>query len=163
MKSLETRESDMSEVLIVLNLRRRSGVLAAAVAAVHRADLEFGSQQTKDQAGIPQLHLHADGEVSDVGRVVEIFSNVSGVSEVADVRVDGRSLLHQVEPEPQVEVEPIGDSKLETAPEPKPEPEPARSSPQPKPPESNPAPASDRKTNPEAVTPAMVRRRRRRR
>jgi outer membrane biosynthesis protein TonB len=94
----------MSEVLIVLNLRRRSGVLAAAVAAVHRAGLEFQSQRTVDADGAIQLNLRTEGSVESLDRIVETLGAVSGVNEVADVLVDGVSLMHvPVEPEPEIE------------------------------------------------------------
>lgn len=103
----------MSEVLIVLTLRRRSGVLAAAVAAVHRAGLEFQSQRMVDADGATQLHLQAEGELDAVAPVVEIMGAVSGVDEVVDILADGISLMHPVvEPAPDASIEPV--DELET-------------------------------------------------
>lgn len=96
----------MSEVLIVMQLRRRSGVLAAAVAAVHRAGLEFQSQRLVDNDGATLLHLVAAGDINSVESVAETMGAVSGVSEVVDILRDGASLIHLPE-EPEIEDESV--------------------------------------------------------
>lgn len=88
------RESAMPEVVIELNLRRRSGVLAGAVAALRPLTLEFRSQKLADRDGQPQLTLTTEGELADLDMLLEAFSRARGVSEVSDVRVDGQSLMH---------------------------------------------------------------------
>ncbi len=88
----------MSEILIVLKLRRRSGVLASAVAALGRCGLEFRSQRLSDEDG-PRLDLTAEGLLVDSAPVLNAYAEVRGVAEVLDVLVDGESLLHQAEPE----------------------------------------------------------------
>jgi outer membrane biosynthesis protein TonB len=102
----------MSEVLIVLTLRRRSGVLAAAVASVHRAGLEFRSQRMLEAEGAFQLHLSCEGEVASLEDLMATMTGVSGVSEVADVLVDGDSLVH-LPPEPESEPEPEPELEIE--------------------------------------------------
>lgn len=95
----------MSDILISLKLRRRSGVLASCVAALGRCGLEFRSQKLVDADG-PCLELAAEGELLDSAAVLEAYAEVRGVSEVLDVLVDGQSLLHQPDPvEPPAEEE----------------------------------------------------------
>ncbi len=84
----------MSEVVIELNLSRRSGVLAGAVAALRPLALEFRSQQLADQDGQPRLRLTTEGELNDVTELLDRFGRTRGIAEVADVRVDGQSVLH---------------------------------------------------------------------
>jgi|GEM_PF-4608675 len=88
----------MAKVVIELNLRRRSGVLAGAVAALRPLALEFRSQKLADRDGQPQLTLTTEGELADLGELLEAFSRARGVSEVSDVRVDGQSLMHAPAP-----------------------------------------------------------------
>ncbi len=88
----------MSEILIVLKLRRRSGVLASAVAALGRCGLEFRSQRISDDDG-PRLDLSAEGQLSDCAVVVDAYAEVRGVAEVLDVIVDGQTLMRQPVPE----------------------------------------------------------------
>lgn len=84
----------MSEVLLLLKLRRRSGVLAAAVAAVHKAGLTFKSQQPRELDGAPALLLAAESDaVPDHASVCKFMTAVSGVDSVVEIRVDGSLLL----------------------------------------------------------------------
>lgn len=91
----------MSEVLILLKLRRRSGILAAAVAAVHKTGLTFQSQQAREVEGVPGLLLKAEGStVPEYADLVSHLESVKGVDRVAEIQVDGQTLLPQsAEPE----------------------------------------------------------------
>lgn len=90
----------MADVVITLSLSRRSGILAAAVSAVSRAGLHFGTHRFEDAGHGPRLHLNAesDGEFADFDPVVAELSAIRGIDEVMDVLVDGRSLLYPEEP-----------------------------------------------------------------
>jgi len=79
----------MAEVIIELNLNRRSGVLAAAIAALRDLPLSFTSQQLVDQDSAPRLILTTEGQVGSLAEVVEAYAGTRGVSAVASVRVDG--------------------------------------------------------------------------
>lgn len=183
----------MPEVEIVLSLSRRSGVLAAVVAAVRRANLEFQSQRMVDDAGQPRLLLRAEGEPSSLESIEAAFESVRGVERVVEVLVDGVPLvdapeLPELEPEvlsddsaplaqePEVSAQPEPELEPESEPEPKLEPEPVTeaSSAEDEAPETMPSdPAAkekDQPSDPEAnpnqgrvPTRAMVRRWRRRR
>ncbi len=109
----------MSEISILLKLRRRSGVLAAAVAAVHRAGLTFQSQQAREVEGGPGLLLKAESDVApEYDDLVSHLELVKGVDQVAEIQMDGEPLLPKTaDPEPQPEPEP------ELQPDPDPEPE----------------------------------------
>lgn len=110
----------MAEVVIELNLRRRSGVLAGAVAALRPLALEFRSQKLADRDGQPQLTLTTEGELSDLDELLEAFSRARGVSEVSDVRVDGQSLMHvpvqPVQPDDAEETPPAPEKSEELSP-----------------------------------------------
>jgi len=83
----------MSEVLLLLKLRRRSGVLAAAVAAVHKAGLTFKSQQPRELDGSPALLLTTESEVvPDHATLSEVMASVSGVDSLIEILVDGAPL-----------------------------------------------------------------------
>ncbi|MGY6588895.1 MAG: hypothetical protein ACXIUB_11495 [Wenzhouxiangella sp.] len=84
----------MSEVLLLLKLRRRSGVLAAAVAAVHKAGLTFKSQQPRELDGAPALLLTTESDsVPDYDAICGFMAAVSGVDSVIEILVDGSPLL----------------------------------------------------------------------
>ena len=84
--------STMAEVVIELDLNRRSGVLASAIAALRKLPLNFQSQRLVESNGKAQLHLSAEGQVANLEDVRAAFATVRGVASVADVRVDGSSL-----------------------------------------------------------------------
>jgi hypothetical protein len=107
----------MPEVEIVLNLSRRSGVLAAVVAAVRRANLEFQSQRMVDDAGQARLLLRAEGEPTSLESVEEAFESVRGVERVVEVLVDGVPLVDAPEL-PEEEPEVLSDDSAPLAPEP---------------------------------------------
>ncbi len=93
----------MSDLVLLLALKRRSGVLAGAVAALGRASLGFVSQRIEEGEHGPVLRLTARGEVTDPDALIALFTAVGGVAEVVDILVDGDSLLHlPPEPEPVV-------------------------------------------------------------
>jgi len=97
----------VSEVIIELDLKRRSGVLAGAVAALRNLSLDFKSQQIVDHEGTPRLVLTTEGEVADLSEVENAYADARGVNGLADVRVDGVSLMHlPPEPEPEAETSP---------------------------------------------------------
>lgn len=84
----------MSEVMLLLKLKRKSGVLAAAVAAVHKAGLTFQSQQSRELDGSPGLLLKTEtSNVPDYETIVAHLEAVSGVDSVAEILVDGQPLL----------------------------------------------------------------------
>jgi outer membrane biosynthesis protein TonB len=178
----------MPEVEIVLSLSRRSGVLAAVVAAVRRANLEFQSQRMVDDAGQPRLLLRAEGEPSSLESIEAAFESVRGVERVVEVLVDGVPLVDEPElpevesedpsndlaPEPDATEQPESELDLEPEPELEPEAVPEASSGADETPESMPPDQaaeeidsrSDSEANPNqgrVPTRAMVRRWRRRR
>ena len=178
----------MADVVITLSLARKSGILAAAVSAINRAGLQFGSHRfLESEAGHRiQLTAESEAEFGDPRGVIEELSGIRGVESVLDVVVDGRSLLNpesEPEPEPEPEAdpavvvesseEPEPEQEPEQEPEPEPEPEPEREpepEPEPEPDErrreedrsgsNEGAPSTDRNGR---MRPSMVRRRRRRR
>ena len=84
----------MFEVLLLLKLRRRSGVLAAAVAAVHKAGLTFKSQQPRELDGSPALLLTTESDaLPDHATLCDFITGVSGVDSVVEILVDGSPLL----------------------------------------------------------------------
>jgi outer membrane biosynthesis protein TonB len=86
----------MSEISLLLKLRRRSGVLAAAVAAVHKAGLTFQSQQAREVEGGPGLLLKAESDaVPEYTEMVSHLELVKGVDCVVEIQVDGEPLLPQ--------------------------------------------------------------------
>lgn len=95
----------MSEVVIELELKRRSGVLAAAIAALGRAGLQFVSQRLAADDGEHRLFLKAEAEGVACDAIVRAFAEVPAVVAVADVSRDGVSLLN-----PPRESEPLADS-----------------------------------------------------
>jgi hypothetical protein len=97
---------NVPEVIIELDLKRRSGVLAGAVAALRKLSLDFQSQQLVDHEGRPRLVLTTRGEIGDLSEIEAAYASARGVSGLADVRVDGVSLMHlPPEPEPELETE----------------------------------------------------------
>ena len=108
----QMRETGMAEVVVTLSLTRKSGILAAAVSSLARNGLEFKSHRfvdADDDAGL-KVELMADGEVEDSGTLSEALERIRGVDAVADIGVDGQSLLRgepaeeeQPQPEPAVE------------------------------------------------------------
>lgn len=174
----------MSEVIIELDLKRKSGVLAGAVAALRSLSLEFKSQQLVDHQGIPRLILVTEGELEGVDELLEAYATARGVSGVADVRVDGASLLHApAAPDPEPEPEPEPAPRREAVSQPAPTPAPAaaqaaepsrdeafdeeafaREALKNEAAEKPAAPARPSRPDPETgLTPSMIRRRRRRR
>ena len=86
----------MSEVLLLLKLRRRSGVLAAVIAAVHNAGLTFQTQQARDVEGNPGLLLKAESDlVPEYDELVIHLESVKGVDRVVEIQFDGEPLLPQ--------------------------------------------------------------------
>ena len=124
----------MSEISILLKLRRRSGVLAAAVAAVHRAGLTFQSQQAREVESSPGLLLKAESDVvPEYDELVSHLELVKGVDCVVEIKVDGEPLLPQIDEAESVSEEDQADDESvdefsdlideETVPQPDPEPE----------------------------------------
>ncbi len=96
----------MAEVIVTLSLTRKSGILAAAVSSLARNGLEFKSHRfvdTDDDAGL-KVELMADGEVEDSGALSDALERIRGVDAVADIGVDGQSLLLD-QPEEKVQPE----------------------------------------------------------
>jgi hypothetical protein len=83
----------MAEVVIELELTRRSGVLAAAIAALRQLPVTFRSQQLVESDGQARLILTTDGEIASLLEVQDAYASTRGVAAVAAVRVDGRSLV----------------------------------------------------------------------
>lgn len=91
----------MSEILLLLKLRRRSGVLAAVIAAVHNAGLTFQTQQAREVEGNPGLLLKAEGSIVPAyADLVSHLESVKGIDRVVEIQVDGQPLLPQ-SPEPE--------------------------------------------------------------
>jgi len=111
----------MADVVITLSLARKSGILAAAVSAISRAGLTFGTHRFVEADDGHQLCLRAEseGEFGDPRAVIDELSGIRGVEAILDVVVDSHSLLNS-EPES----EPESSSSLEQASGPEPEPEP---------------------------------------
>lgn len=86
----------MAEVIVTLSLTRKSGILAAAVSSLARNGLEFKSHRfvEGDDEAVLQVELMADGEVGDSGALAESLERIRGVDSVADIGVDGQSLLN---------------------------------------------------------------------
>lgn len=131
----------MLEISLLLKLHRRSGVLAAAVAAVHKAGLTFQSQQAREVEGGPGLLLKAESDVvPEYTNMVSHLELVKGVDCVVEIQVDGEPLLPQTdEPESvsnevQTDDEPVEGftglidddpgSPADPEPEPRPDPDP---------------------------------------
>jgi len=87
----------MAEVTIELELNRRSGVLASAIAALRHLSLSFLSQQLVDRAGTPGLILNADGQIGSLNDVEAVYASVRGVAAVIDVRIEGESVARSVQ------------------------------------------------------------------
>ncbi len=107
----------MADVIVTLSLTRKSGILAAAVSSLARNGLEFQSHRFVERDDADGLHveLMADGEVEDKDTLTEVLERIRGVAAVADIGVDGRSLLHD---------QPAEDEEVDAVPEADPEPEP---------------------------------------
>jgi len=125
----------MSEISLLLKLRRRSGVLAAAVAAVHKAGLTFQSQQAREVESSPGLLLKAESDiVPEYNELVSHLELVKGVDCVVEIQVDGEPLLPQIDEAESVSEEDQTDDESvdefsdlideEPVPQPDPEPEP---------------------------------------
>ncbi len=130
----------MADVVIMLSLSRRSGILAAAVSAVNRAGLQFGTHRfvETDAGQTLRLNAESDGELIDPEPVVAELSAIRGVDAVIDVLSDSRSLMHPLAqpaldaaedvaavneasesaPEPQVAARPVDQDQVEPEPEP---------------------------------------------
>lgn len=95
----------MAEVVITLALKRKSGILAAAVSAVNRAGLEFGSHQFVELDSGYGIQLNAKSEEgwNDPAGIAEELAGIRGVDQVLDIELDGRSLLGGIS-EPEVEL-----------------------------------------------------------
>ncbi len=90
----------MADVIVTLSLKRKSGILAAAVSSLARSGLEFKSHRFVDEdADDLCVELMAEGEVADSDALAEVLERIRGVDSVADIDVDGRSLLHDSQPE----------------------------------------------------------------
>ncbi|HLS06142.1 MAG TPA: hypothetical protein VK036_07605 [Wenzhouxiangella sp.] len=109
----------MAEVVITLALKRKSGILAAAVSAVNRAGLQFGSHQFVELDSGHGIQLNAESEDgwNDPGSVANELAGIRGVDQVLDIELDGRSLLGGAdEPEAELQVAPA-DKSEKTGPE----------------------------------------------
>jgi outer membrane biosynthesis protein TonB len=139
----------MADVIVTLSLKRKSGILAAAVSTLARSGLEFKSHRFDESGGEEGLRvdLMAEGEVADKDALIEVLERNRSVDAVVDMVVDGRSLLHDLPveeeepaaealpepepiPEPEFEPEPVPEPEPEPEPVPEPEPEPPRAAPE---------------------------------
>lgn len=85
----------MADVVVSLSLKRKSGILAAAISTLARAGLEFQTHRFADAKGDEaiRLELLASGDLDNAGELAEDLSKIRGVSAVIDIGADGQSLL----------------------------------------------------------------------
>jgi len=111
----------MAEVVITLALKRKSGILAAAVSAVNRAGLQFDSHQflELDSGHGIQLNAKSEDGWNDPAGIAGELAGIRGVDKVLDIELGGRSLLDDAsEPEAGLQDEPADKPE---EPEPKPQ------------------------------------------
>lgn len=104
----------MSDIQITLQLERRSGILAGAVASLHRNGLQFRSQRMRDSGnGGSYLVLEAEGELTETEPLVDALCGSRGIAKVTELLVDGEIVLDNSR------------RSSDKAPAPKPSPQPA--------------------------------------
>ncbi|MDX1626181.1 MAG: hypothetical protein R3323_06675 [Wenzhouxiangellaceae bacterium] len=96
----------MSEVQLEMTLTRRSGVLASIVASLGQAGLALQSQKVRDDEDPPILVIDAEGEMPDLGELVDRINATRGVDRLLRVELDGEVLLEEGEPVVTPEPEP---------------------------------------------------------
>src|SRR5699024_11338969 len=81
--------------VITLALKRKSGILAAAVSAVNRAGLQFDSHQflELDSGHGIQLNAKSEDGWNDPAGIAGELAGIRGVDKVLDIELGGRSLL----------------------------------------------------------------------
>ncbi len=169
----------MAEVIVTLSLKRKTGILAAAISSLARNDLECKTHRflgEDDDSGL-RVELVSEGEVGDPHALSDALARIRSVDTVVGIEEDGQSLLDaEATQAPDLSdseslsaftrtadaSEVVAEPEPETEPKPKPKPEPKPAA-RPVPDQSRKPENQDDESDIGDMRPSMKRRRRRRR